>query len=223
MEDVNGRIKSRSPLLSDSNHRWFPEYERFWKVFPRVNGVKVVTTIPGNHDIGLGNGIHPDKLSRFNTYFGENSTSRIITVCNFQIVMLDTLPLLNTENPEVFEPAFSFLDSISNIPQPYGRLLFSHIPLYRPPDTPCGSLRESSQPIRMGAGYQYQNTLDAELTTRIFDTIWPVSGVFSGNDHDYCAIQHNLEGRREKVVECTVKSFSATVPSLLRVWLMIAN
>lgn len=224
MEGVNGRIKSSHHLVPETDYRWIPEYERFWKVFPRVQGVNVVTTIPGNHDIGLGDGINPDKLYRFKSHFAGNSTSKILTVCNFQIILLDTSSLLNTANPEIFEPTFAFLDSISNIPQPYGRLLFSHIPLYRPPDTNCGSLRESSQPIQWGGGYQYQNTLDAELTTRILDTIWPVAAIFSGDDHDYCVIQHTLEGRREQVPECTVKSFSWAMVSLLRrVWLMTGN
>ena len=208
-------IKSCHYSVSETDYRWLREYERFWKVFPPVKGVKIVTSIPGNHDIGLGDGIHPDKLNRFKSRFAENSTSRILTICNFQLVLLDSSSLLNTANPQVFEPTFSWLDSIANIPQPYGRILFSHIPLYRPPDTYCGSLRESSEPIRSGGGYQYQNTLGAELSTRILDTMWPVTAVFSGDDHDYCVIQHKLEGRRESVPECTVKSFSwAMVPSL---------
>ena len=141
MEDVNGTIKSYHYFVPETNYRWFPEYERFWKVFPRVQGVNIVTSIPGNHDIGLGNGIRTDKLNRFKSHFAGNTTSKILAVCNFQLVLLDTPSLLNTANPEIFEPTFSWLDSISNAPQPVGRILFSHIPLYRPPDTNCGSLR----------------------------------------------------------------------------------
>ena len=214
MEDVNGRMKSNHHLYQRLNARWFPEYERFWKVFPRVEGVKVVTSIPGNHDIGLGDGIHPDRLNRFTSHFTENSTSQIIKICNFELVLLDTSSLLNTVSPQIFEPTSSFLDYVSNLPRPYGRLLFSHIPLYRPPDTNCGPYRESPKPIRLGGGYQYQNTLDAQLTTRILDSMWPVEAVFSGDDHDYCLVQHTLEGRREQVPECTVKSFSFAMVSL---------
>jgi ethanolamine phosphate phosphodiesterase len=129
-------------------------------------------------------------------------------ICNFDLVLLDTSSLLNTVSPEIYEPPSNFLNEVSNSRTPYVRLLFSHIPLYRPPDTYCGPYRESSLSIRVGAGYQYQNTLDVDLTSRILDSIWPVMGVFSGDDHDSCVINHVLEGRNEEVPEYTVKSFS---------------
>lgn len=135
-------------------------------------------------------------------------SSQILDLCNFEIVLLDTPSLLNTVSPEVYEPPSELLEQISDSPVPYARLLFSHIPLYRPPETNCGADRESSRPIELAAGYQYQNALDFDLTTRIFDSLWPVSAVFSGDDHDSCLVQHVLEGRREKVPEYTIKSFS---------------
>lgn len=178
-------------------------------MFPRVEGVKVVTSIPGNHDIGLGNGIRPDRLDRFRSHFAStNSTSRILDLCNFELVLLDTSSLLNTVSPEVYEPPSKLLDQISDSHPPYARLLFSHIPLYRPPDADCGPDRESLRPIELVAGYQYQNALDFDLTTKIFDTMWPISAIFSGDDHDSCVVQHVLEGRRERIPEYTVKSFS---------------
>jgi ethanolamine phosphate phosphodiesterase len=178
-------------------------------VFPHVEGVKVITSIPGNHDIGLGNGIQPERLDRFKSYFTyTNTTSQILDVCNFEVVLLDTPSLLNTVSPEVYGPPTALISQISDSPMPYARLLFSHIPLYRPPETNCGPDRESSRPIELAAGYQYQNTLDLDLTTKIFDTMWPTSAIFSGDDHDSCFIQHELEGRREKIPEYTIKSFS---------------
>lgn len=212
--------------------RWFAEYERFWKVFPRVNeGVKIVTSLPGNHDIGLGDGIQPERLNRFRSHFANissssssSSTSQSVDVCNFDLVLLDTPSLLNKISPAVFEPSSTFLDHISDSPPPFGRLLFSHIPLYRPSDTDCGPYRESSTPIRVGSGYQYQNTLDVDLTIRILDSMWPVEAVFSGDDHDYCVVKHKLEGRHEEIPEYTLKSFSwamVLLPLLSTLRLMI--
>jgi len=88
------------------------------------------------------------------------------------------------------------------------RLLFTHIPLWRSPDTDCGDRREAKGGLREGGGYQYQNMLDLPLTTRILDLVWPIQGAFSGDDHDYCEAVHTIEGRRESFVEYTVKSFS---------------
>lgn len=189
--------------------RWFPEFERFWKVFPRTEGVRIVTTLPGNHDIGLGDGIQQDRLTRFKSFFtDEFSTSQTLEICNFELILLDTPSLLNKASPEILDPPTVFLDNITGVRPAWSRLLFTHIPMYRPPDTECGPLRESSQPIRIGGGYQYQNILSEDLSMRIFDVLWPVSGVFSGDDHDYCLAEHEVEGRRELVPEYTLKSFN---------------
>ena len=211
MEDGNGTMTSiaaqRVCLGIDS--RWIPEYKRFQTVFPPVEGTRIVTTIPGNHDIGLGDGITTSRLTRFRHQFTEqNATSQILETCNFELTLFDTPSILNTNNAEVFDPPSHFLDNMPDPKPDVGRILFTHIPLFRPPDTPCGAFRESSRPIFYGGGYQYQNTMPQDISTRILDTLWPVSAVFTGDDHDYCLVNHELEGRRESVPEYTVKSFS---------------
>jgi len=85
------------------------------------------------------------------------------------------------------------------------RILLTHIPLYRAEGTSCGPLRESSNPIHVGKGYQYQNVLTPDLSSRIVDIVRPLA-VFSGDDHDYCFVQHNYGGM--KIPEHTIKSFS---------------
>jgi ethanolamine phosphate phosphodiesterase len=184
-------------------------------VFPAFEGTRMITTVPGNHDIGLGDGISLPRLNRFKDYFtDENTTSQIFETCGFQLILLDTPSLLNTQTPEIHDPPAQFLDTIPDPRPDLPRILFTHIPLYRPADTPCGAYRESPRPIFYGAGYQYQNTLPPALSTRILDALWPVSAVFTGDDHDYCVVEHEMEGRRESVPEYTVKSFSmAMVPA----------
>jgi len=197
--------------------RWIPEYERFWRIFVPDENINIFTTVPGNHDLGLGDGISTSKLERYKHYFTNGTyTSQLFQTCNFQLLMLDTPSLLNTQIPEISSSANEFLDFVSGfrLGRNQARLLFTHIPLYRPPETDCGKQRESKyKSIRVGGGYQYQNVLEEDLTTRIFDSLWPVSGVFSGDDHDSCVVDHQLEGRREEIPEYTVKSFSwAMVP-----------
>jgi ethanolamine phosphate phosphodiesterase len=178
-------------------------------VFPTVEGVRRITTIPGNHDIGLGDGIQVPRLNRFKEYFTEeNSTSQRFETCNFEILLLDTPSMLNTHDPDVSEPPSLFLDDIPERKESVSRILFTHIPLFRPENTDCGPFRESGRPIHSGAGYQYQNTLSRDITTRILDAVWPLNAIFSGDDHDYCMVEHTMEGRRETVPEYTVKSFS---------------
>lgn len=204
--------------------RWQDEFGRFWSVFPRVEGVRILTSIPGNHDIGLGNGIQPQRLERFKTYFaGGNSTSQYLSIGKFDLVLLDTPSLLNSASTNVSEPPNVFLEDMIELERGHTRLLFTHIPLYRSPEMGCGSDRESSRPIREGGGYQYQNMLSEELTMHILDSLWPVSAIFSGDDHDYCLAEHEFEGRREVIPEYTVKSFSwAMVPPSM-ILLIVGN
>ena len=82
--------------------------------------------------------------------------------------------------------------------------MLTHVPLYRPPNTDCGPFRQQSRSINQGAGYQYQNLIFESLTNYILDSIKPVL-IFSGDDHDYCEIQH---GKVDPTPEVTVNSFS---------------
>src|SRR5438045_6655195 len=76
-------------LVGETHGRWIPEYKRFQTVFPTVEGTRAVTTIPGNHDVGLGDGITPSRLNRFKHHFTEhNTTSQILETCNFELILL---------------------------------------------------------------------------------------------------------------------------------------
>lgn len=103
-------------------------------------------------------------------------------------------------------------------------ILLTHVPLYRKPGTPCGPMREHWPPSRplpgqdgpvipdhpnaisISAGYQYQNVLSEEDSVRLVKSIGNVKHVFSGDDHDYCELNHNEA--KEFVKEITVKSIS---------------
>ena len=87
-------------------------------------------------------------------------------------------------------------------------VLLSHVPLYRAPDTDCGIQRERGHAIPVQAGYQYQNVLtpliSKDLVTKL--GVEEVTQVYSGDDHDYCEIEHGeFTGR---IKEITVKSIS---------------
>lgn len=107
-------------------------------------------------------------------------------------------------------------------------ILLSHVPLYRPKDTPCGPLRERFPPsttpneageyldkdppnaIRVEAGLQYQNVLTPEVSSELVEMIGDVEYAFSGDDHDYCELVHRgyTSPREGGIREITVKSFS---------------
>jgi hypothetical protein len=99
-------------------------------------------------------------------------------------------------------------------------ILLTHIPLFRKPGTPCGPLRERWPPSHPGhpsekddrnaipynAGYQYQNVLTPLVSKDLVEKIGDVVQVYSGDDHDYCEVDHREYSG--KIKEITVKSIS---------------
>ena len=80
--------------------------------------------------------------------------------------------------------------------------------MYRAPDTDCGALRERGHGISVQGGYQYQNVLTPLISKEIISKLGveEVAQIYSGDDHDYCEIEHGeFTGR---IKEITVKSMS---------------
>ncbi|KAI5841824.1 Metallo-dependent phosphatase-like protein [Morchella snyderi] len=220
---------------------WWGEYLRFARIFPGYPYRRTVKSLPGNHDLGIGNGIREPVKERFTTWFGE--TSSVVEAGNHSIVLLDSVSLSNDNNPRIFKPEREFLDDLparlskpdtaapkyphaiisdsaappaDSAPNPetlhnhLPTILLTHVPLYRPPNTPCGPQRESSNPISIRGGYQYQNVLTPELSSDILQKT-SAKYVFSGDDHDYCEVDHMYTGDQGRVHEVTIKSFAWTM------------
>ena len=110
---------------------WFREYRRFENIFvntwlegtgrPRQGERKMVTGLPGNHDLGLGNGIRLPVRKRFNVFFGDGN--RVDMVGNHTFVSVDTVslsakdqldpatgvPKSNNASNDIWEPSDHFL------------------------------------------------------------------------------------------------------------------
>ncbi|EGV61403.1 hypothetical protein CANTEDRAFT_124038 [Yamadazyma tenuis ATCC 10573] len=182
------------------------QFRRFKNIFPHKKyGFKkdrnFFINVPGNHDIGIGDAVKLESRKRFSKKFGRLNT--ITTINDVDFIALDT-PSLMSDNGEINGDARAFIDKQfgRTISKENPRVLLSHVPLYRDPsEKPCGPLRESPT-FRLSKGYQYQSVVDAGLSSEILDLIQP-DLVFSGDDHDYCDIQHS-----ESTREVTVKSIS---------------
>ncbi|ROW10866.1 hypothetical protein VPNG_05392 [Cytospora leucostoma] len=99
-------------------------------------------------------------------------------------------------------------------------ILLTHVPLWRPPGTQCGPLREHWPPsnpedplarddrnaISVSKGYQYQNVLSEGDSVDLIEKIGNVVHAFSGDDHDYCELTH--DEKQANVKEITIKSTS---------------
>jgi len=267
---------------------WLSEYARFGDIFvnPWVKSVagsgkkttrrrrKLVTSLPGNHDLGFGSEIKVAVRNRFETYFGEGN--RVDVIGNHTFVSVDTVSMSAASSEEakrydlknIYEPVQNFLDNMKTLKQkaverellhlrgelPPGRyehkveplaqakfggskpavtgktapdlptILLTHVPLYRPPGTPCGPLRERYPPtkppkgqtepvvpdyrnaISVSRGYQYQNVLGERDSEELVRKVGNVVHAFSGDDHDYCFVRHSPA--QGGVPEITVKSIS---------------
>lgn len=117
-------------------------------------------------------------------------------------------------SPDIVSPAGAF-DMVHNAPPihipatpAFPNILLTHVPLYRPPNTDCGPLRERGSAIPIQAGYQYQNALTPTISQDIMVKIGASETVhvYSGDDHDYCDVTHTAYSGMVK--ETTVKSIS---------------
>ena len=126
--------------------------------------------------------------------------------------------LTRTRSGPTFQPILSSLDSrsapktqppVNEVPSSqFPTLILSHVPLFRPDNTPCGPDREGRPSIPLSAGYQYQNVLTPLISSDIIKhlTAEEVVQIYSGDDHDYCEITHSEYTGAIK--EITVKSMS---------------
>lgn len=182
---------------------FYTQLARFKSIFFRDDypvGKRMFVQVPGNHDFGWADGVKVASKQRFTKEFGPPNS--VVTINGVDFIMVDAPSLGASHSSAIREEALSFIDSLSHT-HPRPRVLLSHIPLYRDPNTKkCGPLREGS-PFRLQAGYQYQTVLDSEVSRWLIDSVKP-DLVFSGDDHDYCDITHFEGGPRE----VTVKSIS---------------
>ncbi|CAK7895886.1 cell division control protein 1 [[Candida] anglica] len=189
-----------------SNTYYAHEMNRFRAIFKKPSFVQnFLTSTPGNHDIGFGNGVIEDSKTRFEENFGPLNYHT--TINHVQIISLDT-PSLSATEENIREDTSKYVDFLDSQPKTGPRILLTHVPLYRDPAIQkCGPFRESDSFV-LGGGYQYQNSLTKELSKEILEKIKP-DLIFSGDDHDYCDIIHESTHLEDPPVrEITVKSIS---------------
>ncbi|KAF1912582.1 hypothetical protein BDU57DRAFT_522947 [Ampelomyces quisqualis] len=85
------------------NDFWLREYRRFCDIFfahwgdaglhprPGQPGRRIISSLPGNHDLGFARGVQVGVRNRFNAYFGDSN--RIDVIANHTFVSIDSLSL----------------------------------------------------------------------------------------------------------------------------------
>ncbi|ORY47382.1 Metallo-dependent phosphatase [Rhizoclosmatium globosum] len=180
-----------------------PELKRLKHIFllPQVEDKMIY--MAGNHDIGFGPQIIPQAYKRHQHHFGDPNFS--LSIANHTFIALDTLSYSGENESPYFQKADKFLrDFVATDPATQPRILLTHIPLFRPDNSPCGPLRNKPL-IRQGRGYQYQNLVVESLSEHILQSVKPVL-VLSGDDHDDCVYTHTSKSLT--VPEHSIATFS---------------
>ncbi|KAI0869949.1 hypothetical protein GGS24DRAFT_129474 [Hypoxylon argillaceum] len=109
---------------------WLQEYARFGRIFldnwiwggtiaaPFQRGRKLISSLPGNHDLGFGAFVKLPVRQRFNAYFGE--TNRVDVIGNHTFVSVDTVSLSagtskmkdKVDLKDIYQPVHDFLDEV---------------------------------------------------------------------------------------------------------------
>ena len=88
---------------------WKKEYGRFLKIFidpwtkqneapVEGRGRRLMASLPGNHDLGFGNGIQKPVRERFQSYFGESN--RVDVIGNHTFISVDAVSLSAMDQPD---------------------------------------------------------------------------------------------------------------------------
>ncbi|WOL11558.1 hypothetical protein Cni_G20322 [Canna indica] len=185
------------PFLSDEE--WEESLNRFKHIFSlseKDGDLPIpIYYLSGNHDIGYAafHSQHPEVISRYEKEFGARNYQFSVGKVNFIVVDAQTLD--GPKQGKETSLSWDFIKNISNDATINPKVLLTHIPLYRPDETPCGPHRYSSvinQRISYAGtdhGILYQNYLSEETSTHLLDLIQPIL-VLSGHDHDQCTAVH---------------------------------
>ncbi|CAN6447434.1 unnamed protein product [Victoria cruziana] len=154
------------PYLTDKE--WHDSLMRFKHIFSLAGGPRNykfdVHYLSGNHDIGY-SGFHflnPKVIDRYEEGFGQRNYH--FNIGHVDFVAIDAQTLDGPTEGKETSRTWNFIKDISKDDQFQARILLTHIPLYRPDETPCGKHRSS--PI-----------INQNL-------------VLSGHDHDQCTVTH---------------------------------
>ncbi|KAI0151555.1 hypothetical protein GGR57DRAFT_492870 [Xylariaceae sp. FL1272] len=129
------RPEEEKKLLKQWNKKyderyWLKEYTRFIGMFsktwglggalpgPFQRGRKLITSLPGNHDLGFGAEVKIPARDRFSAYFGE--TNRVDVIGNHTFVSVDTVSLSadsshmmgQIELQDIYKPVNDFLSDV---------------------------------------------------------------------------------------------------------------
>lgn len=186
------------PYMSDEE--WQESLFRFNHIFS-IDEQRTKPHVPmyylsGNHDIGYSafHSINPKVISRYEKEFGSRNYQ--LPAGKVDFVVVDAQTLDGAKQSKERSSSWEFIKTLPSGNESNPKVLLTHIPLYRPDNTPCGPHRSSpviNQRVSnaaMDQGITYQNYLSKETSDLLLSLLKPVL-VLSGHDHDQCTVVHS--------------------------------
>uniref|UniRef100_A0A0D9VUX0 Calcineurin-like phosphoesterase domain-containing protein n=1 Tax=Leersia perrieri TaxID=77586 RepID=A0A0D9VUX0_9ORYZ len=182
-----------------SNEEWHESLSRFKHIFSMnehiTNPNIPIHFLSGNHDIGYSafHKIHPEVITRYEKEFGLRNYQ--FSAGKVDFVVVDAQTLDGAKESKERSSSWEFIRTLPSGNKSNPKVLLTHIPLYRPDNSPCGPHRSSpviNQRVSnaaMDQGIIYQNYLSKETSDLLLSLLKPVL-VLSGHDHDQCTIVH---------------------------------
>lgn len=186
------------PYMPDEE--WQESLFRFKHIFglndQRTKQQIPIYYLPGNHDIGYSafHSVHPEVLSRYEKEFGSRNYQ--FSAGKVDFVVVDAQTLDGAKQSKERSSSWEFIKTLSPGNTSNPKVLLTHIPLYRPDNSPCGPHRSSpviNQRVSYAAldqGITYQNYLTKETSDLLLSLLKPIL-VLSGHDHDQCTVVHS--------------------------------
>ncbi|KAH0913901.1 hypothetical protein HID58_028347 [Brassica napus] len=192
------------PFLPEEE--WYESLSRFKHVFG-MNSQGQAGDVPtfyisGNHDIGYSRvASHKlDVISRYEKAFG--SRNRRFMIGSTEFVSIDAQAIDGNPQKELALEVWKFVQNVSSDTKSHPRVLLTHIPLYRPDQTPCGPHRASSVIDQVSELYHCRiikevigvnQTVPISVRLSLIPTPFMQTLVLSGHDHDQCTLTHKSE------------------------------
>ncbi|CAN8321705.1 unnamed protein product [Cochlearia groenlandica] len=202
------------PFLPEDE--WHESLSRFRHVFGLNSQGKVgdIPTfyIPGNHDVGYSRvaSHKQDVIDRYEKEF--DMRNRRFMIGSVEFISIDAQAIDGNPQTDSTLDVWKFVQNVSSDARSHPRVLLTHIPLYRPDQTPCGPQRRSSViDQRFWRHFQdqeviYQNYITPESSKKLLELIKPIL-VLSGHDHDQCTIT-TQDSKNESITQHTLGTIS---------------
>ena len=161
-----------------------------------------IVYLVGNHDIGYGGEIDPQRLHAWEEAFGA-SNRLILSKTGHWFAIANSQTIDTTRSPVIQKRTSNYLEHMAQVTTGDPVVLIKHIPLHKEAgfcfDEPLIITRRTDSTVMK------QNFMTPAATQWLLDHLQPVM-IFNGHDHEGCIYTHTSVLAKRDIPEYTVRS-----------------